>query len=510
MAYQYIDTSGTVVPDSSEILAGVQTEYKAAFGAADLVVSSDTPQGVLITAEALARIQETNNNAALANQINPNISGGIFLDAIMALTLPSGRTAATQTVVSNVALTGVAGTIIPAGVQAKTGAGDLFATLTQVTLDGSGNATVTFASVEFGAIPCAAHALNTIVSNVLGWETVDNSAGGVLGSATQSDQAARALRLNTLGFQGVALPVCIISSLYYVNGVQSLSFLENYNSEPMGALGYVTGGDTLDDTIWGISTTGNIVIGTDDMEFIESLQTLPIPNPWPIAAFTTTGNIALSGLSTRMGGDWGSSLTGGDIILVKDQTDKTQNGWWVAASGAWARQAYNTNGSTILGSNSGISLIKNSYYVCVNGGSDIDVASSMLENKSSGAAWNGSVEVDIIEPASTQSYSVLFDRPTIVGIVVRVTTTNGSTNNIIQAVVDYANGLINGRAGFIVGADVSTWDIAGAILSQYPQYDITKLEISYSDSISYATTTLAIALNEIAYTQSSYVTVVIA
>jgi hypothetical protein len=57
------------------------------------------------------------------------------------------------------------------------------------------------------------------------------------------------------------------------------------------------------------------------------------------AAFTTSGDITLSGLSTQAGGDWPSTLTAGDRILVRDQTAQEDNGIYVAASGAWARAA---------------------------------------------------------------------------------------------------------------------------------------------------------------------------
>jgi hypothetical protein len=57
------------------------------------------------------------------------------------------------------------------------------------------------------------------------------------------------------------------------------------------------------------------------------------------AAFTTTGNITLSGLGTQAGGDWPSTLTVGDRILVRDQTAQENNGIYVAASGAWTRAA---------------------------------------------------------------------------------------------------------------------------------------------------------------------------
>lgn len=52
---------------------------------------------------------------------------------------------------------------------------------------------------------------------------------------------------------------------------------------------------------------------------------------------TTTGNINLSGLSTQAGGDWGSSLTAGDRVLVKNQSAPANNGIYIAASGSWTR-----------------------------------------------------------------------------------------------------------------------------------------------------------------------------
>ena len=53
--------------------------------------------------------------------------------------------------------------------------------------------------------------------------------------------------------------------------------------------------------------------------------------------YSTTNNITLSGLGTQAGGDWPSSLTGGDRILVKNQSAPAENGIWVAASGSWTR-----------------------------------------------------------------------------------------------------------------------------------------------------------------------------
>ena len=511
--YSYIDTTGTVIPDTSTLLSDVTTEYQAVFGS-DLVTDPSTPQGVLITAEALARSSVVNNNAKLANNINPNIAGGVFLDAIGFLT-GIQRTEQTQTLVTNVQLNGAAGTIIPANSQASTAAGDIFLSAAQVILNGAGVAHVNFYSQAYGPIPCAANALVNVVSSVLGWETVINSASiTTLGQSTQSDQQFRAYRNNTLGFQSVGLAVAITSALYAVPGVESLAYLENYYSTPMGMLISITSGSTLSGQIWGMTTTsgtgtnGGIIVATDNMAFAKSLQSLPSVNPWPVANFGTTGNITLSGLSTQAGGDWASGLTAGNIILVTAQTTASQNGVWVAASGSWTRHAYNTSGATILPSNQGISLIMNSIYTCVQGGAQTNIAAALLENKSSGCAWNGITSVSVTEPASGQVYTVLYDTPTIVNVLIKVTTTNGNATNITQAILDYAAGNIQGFEGFVIGNSVSPFEISAAIAAEYPQYYISNVQLSYTSPISYSNSVIPIGQNQVAATNNSLITVV--
>jgi hypothetical protein len=405
--YNYIVATGVILPDTSGLLSDVQTEYQDVFGS-DLVLDPSTPQGVLITAEALSRAAVVANNAQIANQINPNVAGGVFQDAIMALTGVQ-RTAQTQTQVTNVTVAGVAGTIIPQGSLAQTAAGDQFMTLSQVTIPSGGNTQVNFTSVAYGAIPCAAGALNQVVSSVLGWETVLNSASTspasttTLGATTQSDQVARAFRNNTLAFQGVSLAVAITSALYATTGVTSMSFRENY-----------------------------------------------------------------------------------------------------------------TNQTAVI---DGITLKPNSVYACVAGGADTDVAAALLENKSSGCNWNGSTTINLVEPASGQTYPVQFDRPDQIGILVQVNTTNGNVANITQAILDYAAGLVqvtdqNGSMGtlpgFTVGASVSPFDLAAAIVAENPGTYLSNVQISLTSPISFSSNPITIMLNQQAFTQQSYIVVNVA
>lgn len=515
--YQYLTPQGVIVPDTSEILAEVQSEWQQALGA-DLIITADTPQGVMITAEAIARNNEVKNNAAVANQINPNIAGGVFLDAIGLLT-GIQRAVQQPTVVTGVTLAGLAGTTLPVGAQAATAAGDIFQLTQSVTIPVGGTTTGNFQSVQFGPIPCASDALNVIITAVLGWETVNNSNAGVLGTTTQSDQAFRAFRLNTLAFQGLSLAEAITSALYNVAGVDSLSFRENYNDVPMGQIVPVVGGATLAGTVWAMSTTGGsgpqgqIIIGTDAINYTENAQTVPPVSPWPSAAFTTTANITLSGLGTQGGGDWASGLSANNVILVKNQTTASQNGVYLAQSSTW--ELVQTSGSEILGSNDGISMIANSVYACVAGGVATDVAAALLENKSSGCAWNGGTLTNVIEPASGQTYKVLYDVPNIVDILVSVTISGATEDQVIQAILDYQAGTVTDPAGnestlngFGVGQDISPFEIAAAIATEIPGSYISNLQIAVSsDSPSFSNAPIAIGLNQQGFTQTSFITV---
>lgn len=294
--YEFITTTGVIVPDTADILADVQDEYRNALGL-DLIVTPDTPQGVLITAETLARDAVVRNNAALANQINPNLAGGIFLDAIMALTGTQRDVATPSTVTATLA--GVPGTTIPAGVRAATAAGDEFELTTAVLLPAGGTIEGLFQSVELGPIPAIAAALNVIVDGVLGWETVTNMVGAVLGSETQSDQGARMYRKNTLALQGVSLAEAITSELYAIEGVRSLTFRENVTN---GAL-VIDGINLVAHSIWacvdggtdlavaqairraksaGANYNGAVVVPVTD-EFSGQTQNVKFDRPDPIA-----------------------------------------------------------------------------------------------------------------------------------------------------------------------------------------------------------------------------------
>ncbi len=222
--YTFTEDTGLITPDVQDLLTTVQNEYTAAFGSS-LLLAGNTPQGVLINAEVLARVRTLQLNCTLANQINPNTAGGVFFDATYALT-GGERTVARNTLVA-LSLTGVSGTTIIAGSLVQDTAGNLYSTQLTVILV-NGKAVVNAQAVATGPIAAPPYTINTIISNTLGWETVTNTGPQIyIGTTTQSDAAARLQRTQTLALQGQSTSQAITSGVYAVPNVTSLAFQEN-------------------------------------------------------------------------------------------------------------------------------------------------------------------------------------------------------------------------------------------------------------------------------------------
>jgi hypothetical protein len=221
--YDYIVPTGLIVPDTQTLKTAVQGEFTTAFGSS-LILTDSSPQGVLINAEVLARTRTLQLSASIGNQINPNYAGGVFLDSILALT-GSQRTSSSFTIVP-IVVTGITGVTIPQGSVVQDISGNMYATIAPITIDGITNGTVQ--AVASGALLVSPNTITTIISNTIGWETVNNVvAQSSIGSTDQSDVAARTLRLNTLALQGDSLSQAITSGVNAVPGVTSLFYQQN-------------------------------------------------------------------------------------------------------------------------------------------------------------------------------------------------------------------------------------------------------------------------------------------
>lgn len=395
--YDLINSAGVIVPDTAGLLQDVRNEWTQALGA-ELVTDPETPQGRLITAEVLAREAVVQNNAKLANQINPNQAGGIFLDAIWALT-GGQRQQAIQSIVRGVELRGYPGTQVLSGSLIASNDADspLWQLLSTVILSASGVGYGDFQAVVAGPTPAAVNTLTRIVSATLGWEQVNNPVAAELGVAEETDLAARRRRRLTLALQGVALPEAIISGLNDTPGVRSCTFRENYTNLPV----------TIE----------------------------------------------------------------------------------------------------------GVTLGPHSIYACVDGGTDAAVAETLLREKSMGCAWNGGTVVTVTEPISGQDYAVRFDRPTAIPIYMAVTVRMSApvadpAGAVRAAIMRYVRGEQDGEVGFAVGADVSAFEISGAVNRDYPGLFVQDVKVGTSLG-AVNQTNISILINQIGTTVEGFIAVTV-
>ena len=350
MSYNFIQESGIVVADTSTVNSEITQEYLDNFGS-KLDVTSGEIAKILINAdtEIVTKLQEI--LAFFANLQNPRVAGGKYLDGIWSLTEGQRSLATSTTVVATIA--GVIGTFIPSGSVATTGEGNRFALVADITIPIAGTIDTSFASESKGAIVCQAGTLINIADGgVLGWETINNSADGILGNETQSDTSARSDRILTIAKGAKGTVLSIISGLYAIDEVTSLIFRKN---------------------------------------------------------------------------DENTSVTIDNVVMSPK-----------------------------------------SIYVCIDGGDNTLIAKSLEEYKAPGVGFNNgggiNQSVTFTSDASGQPYTVVFDRPNLVLIKIKITVKVGSsaidtTQEIKNSILEYVNSEVRDN-GFKVGVDVSPLEIA--------------------------------------------------
>ena len=368
MAYNFILPTGVIQPDTGSTKTDVQAEYLTVFGN-DLLLDDSTPQGRLIDTETTARDSVLRVMADIANQINPNIATGVFLQSIGALhkLVPVVGTYSSVGLV----LSGLAGTVIPESSRVSTQSGIVFKTDSTVTIGASGNVTVSATAELIGPSVVNVGEINKIVDGVLGWDAVINPLAPIQGQNQETDTQFRARRSKNLSLWSAGTVEAIHARVSAVNGVNSL------------------------------------VVRDNQSEFTSIID--------------------------------------------------------------------------------GVNMTPHCTWVCVDGGSDIDVATALIYSKQSGSPWNSGVSngapvsVDLIQANSGQVYTVKFARTVLVSVVVRIIASKGTyTGNvqetIIQSVLDYS---ADGIGGLSMGTDVSPFEISGIINQDNSGIFVKKVEVAY-------------------------------
>ncbi|MFY4822009.1 baseplate J/gp47 family protein [Aliarcobacter butzleri] len=393
-SYEYVVENGVIVPDTSTTKTDTIEELRTITGFENMDFSDETPQGGIANAITLVKDDLVRNNAYIANQFNPNLAKGAFLDAIGSIT-DTKRFKATFTMVYDVELRGSANTYIPDTLTAITSDGNEFKIVSSTVIGLNGIVKANFKAVKEGSIPCVAGALDTVSTSVLGLESIINPNDGVLGEDRENDIRYKRRRENALAIQGTGTSEAIISGLYSLPSVKSLKFLENQASIP---------------------------------------------------------------------------------VTIEE-----------------------------------VDLVANSVWVCVDGGTDEEIARMIKAKKNDGCALNGSTKVSIIDEYSGQTLEYKFDRPEEIPILLRITVKNSSLSPqtlIPFACMEWANGNLERDDGLVVGRSVSPYEIGSAINEVEKSFHILDIKTS-TDGTTWSNSVVEIKAWQVARLTATAVTVVV-
>lgn len=216
--------TGLVIPTEAAILAGVQQDYNAAFGG-NLNPALNSPQGQLCSSTAAMVANGNTVFATFVNQIDPDTATGFMQDAIGRIYFMNRKPAVPTTV--NVQCNGVFSTPIPVGSLVQDTSGNIYTCTQAGVIPVGGTITLAFANVVAGPIPCPSNTVTIIYQGINGWESVNNSSGGVTGSAVESPAAFEYRREQSVGINAQGSIPAIYAACFGVADVIDVFVTQN-------------------------------------------------------------------------------------------------------------------------------------------------------------------------------------------------------------------------------------------------------------------------------------------
>lgn len=250
-------STGVAVPSTREIRADIEAMVLERIPG--ISTDSATPMGQIIdiiTAEVEAKNAEI---AFLANQYNPAIAQGVFLDGLAALYGLERKTS--EPTIVQCTCTGLRGTVIPYGAIVQDGNGNQLRQnrVGGVAIGDDGTVSTFFATVEHGAIEIGPETVTQIVTVIAGWDAVTNEAAGITGRVVESDSELYTRMIQSYAINANGSVANIQSNLQALEGVLDCTVLENTSNQPVQQFGV-----TLEPHSIGVA-----IVGGEDTEIAE-------------------------------------------------------------------------------------------------------------------------------------------------------------------------------------------------------------------------------------------------
>lgn len=184
----YIDSTGIRIPAYADIVADLVAQAKQIYGQ-DIYLEPDSQDYQLLSIVAAKANDANLFLQAVYNARGPATSVGSGLDVVVGV---NGlvRGAATYST-APASLAGTAGAVIAGGVAGDDN-GNQWSVPSPTTIGPSGTTNVTVTATTPGPIAASAGQINQIVTPMLGWTGITNTAAATLGVAQETDSVLRA------------------------------------------------------------------------------------------------------------------------------------------------------------------------------------------------------------------------------------------------------------------------------------------------------------------------------
>ncbi|CAB3956123.1 hypothetical protein LMG7053_04925 [Achromobacter ruhlandii] len=215
---------GLVLPQESEILAGVLADMDSAFGGG-LNKNLETPQGQLASTTTAIIGDKNSEFASYVNQVDPAFAAGRMQDAIGRIYFLDRKPGTATTVIAT--CVGLTGVTIPVGARAQAVDGNIYLCTQAGTIPASGSIDLPFSCSVDGPISCAAGTLNQIYQAVPGWDSVLNADAGTVGSNVESRAEFEERRRQSVAINARSSLQSIYAAVANLDGVIDVYVTEN-------------------------------------------------------------------------------------------------------------------------------------------------------------------------------------------------------------------------------------------------------------------------------------------
>lgn len=219
--------SGLVIPSESDVLSGVQSDINAAFGGG-LNQALETPQGQLASSQTAIIADKNSQFAYFVNQVDPQYADGRFQDAIGRIYFLTRKPATSTSVQAT--LTGVPGTVIPAGTFAQDTSGNTYASTGSATIGSVGAVTAEFQNVVTGPIPCPSGTLTQVYQSISGWDAITNASDGTLGQNVETRSEFEYRRKNSVSLNSEGTTGAIYATVFNLDNVLDVYVIDNFTN----------------------------------------------------------------------------------------------------------------------------------------------------------------------------------------------------------------------------------------------------------------------------------------